>query len=84
MDPDAAVQRLRELSAQVDMFTIPEPDEADAGKLQRALVEISMLAEEMAVTFDGLDGWMTSNGFPPARWAQPPVPAWVKNRRGQG
>jgi hypothetical protein len=50
MDPNEALERLRELSAM--------PVSLD-------------VCEEMQATFDGLDNWLSGQGFLPAAWAIP-------------
>lgn len=54
MDIEAAVQRLSELSTEIGHAEDP--------------VVSAALAEEMAQTWDGIDGWLRHGGLLPARW----------------
>lgn len=54
MDPNEALKRMRELSDELDRF------EDDRTR--------SLIAEDMASVWDGLDRWMTRGGFLPADW----------------
>lgn len=63
MDPDAALERLRELAKATD----PDGD----GDYEDPVY----LLEEMAVVFDGLDQWLSSGGFLPQAWQKRPESA---------
>lgn len=52
MDPNAALERLRELAKRIH-----EADE-----------DLFDLADEMACTFDGLDEWLCRGGVFPKAW----------------
>lgn len=53
MDPDAALERLRELSGDLDGYAVGDLDG---------------VAYEMAEAFQALDEWLTSVGFRPRAW----------------
>lgn len=54
MDPDAALEHLRELCDDFDHATDP--------------IEQGQIASELVDTFQGLDGWLSRSGFPPKPW----------------
>lgn len=60
MDPDAALNRLRELSGEVD--GLPEPSGGDGGPNS-----LDLLVEMDGVVQD-LDGWLRGGGFLPSEW----------------
>lgn len=53
MDPDAALEQLRELSSDLDGYAVGDLDG---------------VAYEMAELFRALDGWLASGGFRPRAW----------------
>lgn len=57
MDPNAALERLRELTKRIH-----ETDE-----------DLFDLADEMATTFEGLDEWLSKGGFLPGKWQPTPA-----------
>lgn len=60
MDPDAALERLRELAAEIIGRTDGESYD---------YVEITAdLGDELAETFEGLDEWIKKGGFLPKDW----------------
>ncbi len=58
MDPDAALERLRELIKQIHS--------AESG-------DMFDLADEMATVFEGLDNWLTNRGAKPKDWRWLPL-----------
>lgn len=55
MDPNTALKQMRRLLKDLDRAG---DDESEAASI----------AEDMAVTFQGLDGWLSKGGFLPDEW----------------
>ena len=60
MDPDEALRQIRALIAQMQV--------EDSPSSMGARPEFVQHARDLAETVEGLDGWMTRGGFPPAEW----------------
>lgn len=60
MDPNTALKQLRFLVAR-----------AHAASLR---TDISVIADEMADVFNGLDNWLSTGGFLPDAWRRGKVP----------
>ncbi|UGT45152.1 hypothetical protein LTV02_17935 [Nocardia yamanashiensis] len=57
MDPDKALDRIRDLVYDADRLR-PQLDGNDAARVLYALTEV----------VEGLDRWLTDGGFPPEDW----------------
>jgi hypothetical protein len=68
VDPNAALARIRHLCGLLSDATdgpVNPLTDAARDEYQRQQLE---WAEELAQTFEGLDGWLTRKGFLPAQW----------------
>lgn len=63
MDPDAALEELRRLTA-----LILDEDR----QLVMSSIDGANLGEELAEGFAALDGWLSGGGFPPNDWVNRP------------
>ncbi len=63
MDPNAALERIREL---IESLTRAADSSEDPGERWFAIRgELSELVD----TWNGLDGWLSKGGFPPRPWS---------------
>ena len=66
MDPNATLQRLRELCSEAIDLTDVDPDELEHSPDRDEALEC--LAGEIAELFQALDGWLSNGGFKPSAW----------------
>lgn len=76
MDPDAALEELRRLTA-----LILDEDR----QLVMSSIDGANLGEELAEGFAALDGWLSGGGFPPREWQdRPPTTSSIASTEGGG
>lgn len=68
MDPNAALQRLRELMQEIREYLDENCDEENDKQNAPVFQEFTELANEAVDVWDGLDEWMKKGGFVPSDW----------------
>jgi hypothetical protein len=67
MDPEAVLQRVRDLLSQIQEL-IDENTDEEGNLDDETKDEVVDLASEAVDAFDGLDSWMSRGGFLPSSW----------------
>lgn len=69
MDPDANLERQREIAQEI-VTLIDSSEGDDWSETERSVLEqVSALANELADLVSALDEWITKGGFLPGAWA---------------